>query len=90
MMDDSDVFAVNPYDMMSEEQMVAMFGHMELDELLLCVGTYLLTATKGEQGVSVNETMAELSNLCSHELAAKCFKWTNQLVTKAQLEKRKN
>ena len=90
MIDDSDVFAVNPYRMMSEEQTVAMFGHMELDELLLCVGTYLLTATKGEQGVSVDETMAELSNLCAHELAVKCFKWTDQLTIKAQLTKRNN
>jgi hypothetical protein len=90
MIDDSDVFAVNPYRMMSEEQTVAMFEHMELDELLLCVGTYLLTATKGEQGVSVNETRAELSNLCPHELAVKCFKFTDQLVIKAQLNQRSN
>ena len=90
MEDDSDVFAVNPYHGMSDEQTAAMFEHMEPVELLLVVGTYLLTATKGEQGVSVNETMAELINLLPHELAVKCFKWTDQLVIKAQLKKRNN
>ena len=90
MEDDSDVFAINPFHGLSDEETAAMFEHMDAVELLLVVGTYLLTATKGEQGVSVNETLAEISNLMPHQLAVKCFKWTDQLVIKAQLKKRNN